>query len=184
MSKVFWKKILFFPRYIIYPVKLIINQKCNRDNFLEVYQSNYLDYFFVLFIRILRIYYSEIHETKNYSPLFVVVFFFRQSHIPIRVLLPMPWQQYFNLSISLSSGNELTMMGTIATEAKTSLSKNSFSVNIIQYEIALSNQVFHRMVITRTKKAVKLNPSVEESVFQNVRWYQVFTLSIIIKDCH
>ena len=60
------------------------------------------------------------------------------------------------------------MMGTIATEAKTSLSKNNFSVYTVQHEIAFSNKVFHRMIITGTKKAVKLNPSAE-SVFQTMR---------------
>lgn len=57
------------------------------------------------------------------------------------------------------------MMGTIAAEAKTSLSKNNFSVYIVQCEIAFSNKVLHRMIIT--KKAVKLNPGAEDSVFQN-----------------
>lgn len=61
------------------------------------------------------------------------------------------------------------MMGAIATEAKTSLSKNNFSVYTVQSEIAFSNKVFHRMIITRTKKAFKLNSGAEESVFQTVR---------------
>lgn len=61
------------------------------------------------------------------------------------------------------------MMGTIATEAKTSLSKNNFSVYAVQCEIAFSNKVSHRMITSRTKKTVKLNPSAEESVFQTVR---------------
>lgn len=60
-------------------------------------------------------------------------------------------------------------MGTIATEAKTSLSKNNFSVYTVPYEIAFSNKVFQRTIITRTKKAVKLNPGAEESVFQAVK---------------
>lgn len=59
------------------------------------------------------------------------------------------------------------MMGTIATEAKTSLSKNNFSVYTVQCEIAFSNKVFHRMIVT--KKAVKLNSGAAESVFQTMR---------------
>jgi len=61
------------------------------------------------------------------------------------------------------------MIGTIVTEAKTSLSKNNFSVYTVRCEIAFSNKVFHRVIITRTKKAVKLNPSAEKSVFHTVR---------------
>lgn len=67
----------------------------------------------------------------------------------------MPGQQYSNLSVFLFSGNELAVMGTIATEAKTSLSKNNFSVYTARCEIAFSNKVFHRTIITRTKKAGK-----------------------------
>lgn len=67
----------------------------------------------------------------------------------------MPGQQYSNLSVFLFPGNELTVMGTIATEAKTSLSRNNFSVYTVQCEIAFSNKVLPRAIITRTKKAGK-----------------------------
>lgn len=96
----------------------------------------------------------------------------------------MPGQQYSNLSVFPFSGNELTMMGTIATEAKTSLSKNNFSVYTVQCEIAFSNKVDHRTIITRTKKAVKLNPSAEDLYFKLGNADQVSSLGIIIKDSH
>lgn len=76
-------------------------------------------------------------------------------------------------------------MRTIATEAKTSLSKNNFSVYTVQCEIAFSNKVLHRTIITRTKKAARqLSWTLVQRSLYFKLWNadQVSILGIMLKD--